>query len=311
MAEWAVALEEQAKLSRWSRKFKTLQDMRDLGFINSTPLTNSDEGGLAGEVGFRLLQSSPFSIPPYYFHEPCCRILEQAAPSYPEDQPLSIHSRAFLTDAGFWYFGVPVGRLPGFMTVPEGYVSVSGVTELMPTLRAVLWYRDYERKLLVIVGCREALDGLGPVPSIFAILGEGMTIRKAIEQVPGSAQDGMRFVLRFLWAGIAFCHQRIFLDRAERADRPTRRRAAALLESHDPAPDVHVITLRRPVAAPSSEEARDVDWQWRWWVRGHWRNQACGPERSERETIWISSHLKGPDDRPIKPLGTTVYEVKQ
>lgn len=31
-------------------------------------------------------------------------------------------------------------------------------------------------------------------------------------------------------------------------------------------------------------------------VRGHWRQQACGPEHSLRKPIWIAPHIKGPDD---------------
>lgn len=31
-------------------------------------------------------------------------------------------------------------------------------------------------------------------------------------------------------------------------------------------------------------------------VRGHWRNQVCGPGRSERKKLWIHPHWKGPKD---------------
>lgn len=34
-------------------------------------------------------------------------------------------------------------------------------------------------------------------------------------------------------------------------------------------------------------------------VRGHWRNQACGPRLSERRLTWIEPFWKGPDDAPI------------
>jgi hypothetical protein len=36
-----------------------------------------------------------------------------------------------------------------------------------------------------------------------------------------------------------------------------------------------------------------------WLVRGHWRNQACGPHLSERRPTWIQPHWKGPEDAPI------------
>lgn len=34
-------------------------------------------------------------------------------------------------------------------------------------------------------------------------------------------------------------------------------------------------------------------------VRGHWRNQACGPALTERKTIWIEPYWKGSEGAPI------------
>jgi len=36
-----------------------------------------------------------------------------------------------------------------------------------------------------------------------------------------------------------------------------------------------------------------------WLVRGHWRNQACGPRLTERRPRWIEPHWKGAEDAPI------------
>jgi len=36
-----------------------------------------------------------------------------------------------------------------------------------------------------------------------------------------------------------------------------------------------------------------------WLVRGHWRNQACGPEMTERRVMWIEPYWKGPEEAPI------------
>jgi hypothetical protein len=36
-----------------------------------------------------------------------------------------------------------------------------------------------------------------------------------------------------------------------------------------------------------------------WLVRGHWRNQPCGPGLTDRKGIWIMPHWKGPADAPI------------
>lgn len=37
----------------------------------------------------------------------------------------------------------------------------------------------------------------------------------------------------------------------------------------------------------------------RWWVRGHWRQQACGPNRSLRKPIYIEPHTAGAADAPV------------
>jgi hypothetical protein len=34
-------------------------------------------------------------------------------------------------------------------------------------------------------------------------------------------------------------------------------------------------------------------------VRGHWRNQACGPGLTERRATWIAPYWKGPETAPI------------
>lgn len=35
-------------------------------------------------------------------------------------------------------------------------------------------------------------------------------------------------------------------------------------------------------------------------VRGHWRNQACGPKLAQHKVIWVEPYWKGPEDAPIQ-----------
>lgn len=39
----------------------------------------------------------------------------------------------------------------------------------------------------------------------------------------------------------------------------------------------------------------------RFWVDGHWRQQPCGPEHSQRKPVWINQYVKGPRDAPLTP----------
>lgn len=67
-------------------------------------------------------------------------------------------------------------------------------------------------------------------------------------------------------------------------------------------PTVRVVDLRRH-HRPATEE-RETSGGWkvsvRFMVRGHWKNQAYGPQRSLRKKLYISPFIKGPDGAPFK-----------
>ena len=74
--------------------------------------------------------------------------------------------------------------------------------------------------------------------------------------------------------------------------------------------EVSIIELRRlrnpdGVAAPGDSGGRRRHDK-RFWVSGHWRQQACGPGRKLRKPLWISPFLKGPQDAPLADT-TRVY----
>jgi hypothetical protein len=80
-----------------------------------------------------------------------------------------------------------------------------------------------------------------------------------------------------------------------------------------PAPEVRLVRLRgttttaEPAAArqPNAQPGRDHEY--RWWVRGHWRNQPYGPGRCRRRLIYLDPHVRGPEDKPIK--ASTVVRI--
>jgi hypothetical protein len=43
-------------------------------------------------------------------------------------------------------------------------------------------------------------------------------------------------------------------------------------------------------------------------VRGHWRNQFYPVENVHRP-VFIESYIKGPPDKPIKPLGHKIFKA--
>src|SRR5690606_16715132 len=60
---------------------------------------------------------------------------------------------------------------------------------------------------------------------------------------------------------------------------------------------IHVVDIRHPDQArfASLGAGRGTrEYHYRWTVRGHWRNQPCGPGRTQRKRIWIADHEAGP-----------------
>lgn len=63
---------------------------------------------------------------------------------------------------------------------------------------------------------------------------------------------------------------------------------------------VTTITLRRLRSvddSPIGDSGRI--YSHRWVVRGHWRQQAFGPQHGQRRPVWIPSYIKGPADAPL------------
>ena len=65
---------------------------------------------------------------------------------------------------------------------------------------------------------------------------------------------------------------------------------------------VSIIELRRPMSPPGERDGSSGDRQYRnrWWVGGHWRQQACGPNHADRRPKWIAPYVKGPEGAPLK-----------
>jgi hypothetical protein len=107
---------------------------------------------------------------------------------------------------------------------------------------------------------------------------------------------------------MSFIRQKIMTTQQERASRPTRKRAASYWE-HEPS--IRVVHLRKSDSRSEGGNSSThlVERDHRWWVSRHWRLQACGPEMSDRRPVFIESHVKGPEDKPLKPPRAKVFAV--
>lgn len=74
---------------------------------------------------------------------------------------------------------------------------------------------------------------------------------------------------------------------------------------------VQVITLRRKrVETTPLGPKGTVEYSHRWWVKGHWKQQPCGPGNSLRKPIYVAGHPAGPDDKPLV-LTKRVYDLRR
>lgn len=83
---------------------------------------------------------------------------------------------------------------------------------------------------------------------------------------------------------------------------PSRGRQEGPADGEADPDQVSIIELRRPMSPPREGDGSSSDRQYhhRWWVGGHWRQQACGPNHADRRPKWIAPYVKGPDGAPLK-----------
>lgn len=112
-------------------------------------------------------------------------------------------------------------------------------------------------------------------------------------------------MLRFLVAACVWMRQQILVPRREQPERHARKRIQKLGARHDETIDV---VLLRKAQRVEPESTTLVDWQCRWVVAGHWRNQYHPTTRSY-QLKWIIPYLKGPADKPFKAPSEKVYAV--
>ena len=66
---------------------------------------------------------------------------------------------------------------------------------------------------------------------------------------------------------------------------------------------VSIIDLRRlEHRDTSATDSAGRAYRHRWYVRGHWREQAHGPRQSLRRSTWIPGYIKGPSGSPLLEL---------
>lgn len=114
---------------------------------------------------------------------------------------------------------------------------------------------------------------------------------------------------RFVLAGLAWLNQKVVTAETQQVER--HRRKEFMRATKQTQCDVRVVQLRRSEPSERREGESEVEWSCRWAVSGHWRNQPCGPQNTDRRLQYIMPYVKGPDDKPFRAPVKKVYEVSR
>lgn len=114
------------------------------------------------------------------------------------------------------------------------------------------------------------------------------------------------WVVSFCIAFLSFVQQKILIATKHRLRRSEARRVSRRPED---APEVRVVTLRAAVRPRRDDDGEgNVEWRFRWLVRGHWRNQWY-PKAEEHRLIWVMPYVKGPEGKPLRSPSDRVFAV--
>lgn len=172
---------------------------------------------------------------------------------------------------------------------------VPGSAERIPMPVDAMAWRARDGQVGVSCAFRsDRLGGqLGPDIARLSLLSHPIGVWDLDEPVPHRLGDGRKSALSVLGAAWLLMSQVRFVE--TRTIRTGATGGPAAATEGELAAAVSLIELRRPVRAGGDSEGagpgRKSDK--RWWVAGHWRQQACGPKRALRKPVWISPHLKG------------------
>lgn len=222
-----------------------------------------------------------------------------------DDMPSVLWDEVLPSNAGFMVFGRP---LP----------PVQGLGDAL--IDAISWYTTEDGKGLMITALsKSARYGAGQLPlhgpfqALPALIAPNRHARMAlmdafIEEYDVGAEDKAERhdmngpQVRFL-ALIAATMQLMMMPTvATRKVINARTGEPARESAPNVRTDVTLIDLRpiRQVFADREPGEGGRVYHYRWFVRGHWRNQRVGQDRAQTRVTWIPSYIKGPEGAPLK-----------
>lgn len=224
------------------------------------------------------------------------------------DQPLvvrDVHGATMLIHAMTWgpIVTEPIGEL-GVMLSVWNDVDVEPDDYASETLALFSTRLRHTCGRWAFIGVEGVVDGMrvGPAERVYSPADVGLDDDVALQPATN--------VLRYVLALLELLNQTIVMTGSERPNPHARRRAKTRRQSQG---DVIVISLRRTYHGTGETSASgdaERNWHHRWVVRGHWRWAKVGRGRREVRRVWVSGHVKGPDDKPLL-VTRRVYDLKR
>lgn len=226
---------------------------------STTPLGKSRQNiGLLADLSEIIAMA-----PTYWVSSNMCRLVEAAASDFPSKSLETVNwDKAVFADRGFVVFNYPI-KIADY------------------SINTLVWHRDATGVAMVLIN-------LGP-----KMWDEGVSDPEMFRLDSDMTADTPPWLLVAL-AFLLLAPQKIALKIASSGTRQLKRQGRR--RGHDG--QVTVVSLRVPENRLSSSDKNPIDWDHRWPVLGHWRNQWYASIQ-DHKLIWIVPYIKGPPDKPL------------
>lgn len=332
-SSYITALETRAKWLHWG-----IREGQKMWMDRGSKYTSGFQSYL------KVLQSGDT----YFMNHRFCDLVSNARSTVPDD--LQFESAWMLSPQGWMWlerpFPVPTIlesksltdiklSAIGWLHVPEGYPTADYMDQTRPGKIAgkgayqFLCFLDYSHVIELRTGDKTYArgdEGFGTWSYFMIQDGDNLIDRinefesKTAQMETGAAyaegrSRNMLHEIRWIYSAMYLMAQRVpgkglTTIIHHDTDRATKRRG--IREGKPVENYIKVISLRRYEEEKKKAEAAGghVDWQWQWFVRGHWRNQFY-PSTGEYKPKFIEAFIKGPKDKPMKPESTTVFVARR
>lgn len=289
-----------------------------VAYVKGEPLSQRERDRAMDDYTQRHLPSLFESAEPYYMDRGLVDVVERMTVTIPDEARLWYD--LFPTKLGCLFFDRPIA-MP-----PRRLIEVVDLPKFEPApLSGFAWQVDSEIAVLVYFYAWSVDTDMpnffrgtyvGNVPLAVnpwdlrrhTVESHTRFHNERIADVgDGDTNNATRFAIsvRACVSALHLMAQRLTVCSKMPVDRAAAKRGARAGWLHN---NVQVVTLRKIDYSHSPEhETRDIDWSCRWHVREHVRVYNRG-EADERRVV-IKGYVKGPQEKPLKPLAARVFAV--